>query len=48
MLFLLNEYTFHFSNILIIGLYNSSDNSRSDIMSFLTALPEVLAPEDVL
>ena len=34
------EYTFRFSNFLIIGLYNSCANSLFEIFSFLTAPPE--------
>ena len=36
-----DEYTFGFSNFLIIGLCNSSANSLFDIFSFLTETPEV-------
>ena len=35
-----DEYTFRFSNFLIIGSCNSSPNSWFHIISFLTPLPE--------
>ena len=35
-----DEYTFHFLNFLIIGLFNSSANSWFDIILLLTPLLE--------
>ena len=40
MLSIKDEYTFRFSNFLIIGLCNSSANSWFDIISLLTPLRE--------
>ena len=45
-LFLKDEYTLRFSNVLVIGLYNSS--YVFDIVLYFIVPPEVLAPEDFL
>ena len=45
-LFLKDEYTLRFSNVLVIGLYNSS--YVFDIVLHFIVPPEVLAPEDFL
>ena len=41
------ECTFHFSNLLIIGLCDSSANSLLDIISFLTVPPEVFSSKNL-
>ena len=41
-----DEYTFIFLYYLITGLYNSSANSLSGIISFLIAPPEVYLPKN--
>ena len=41
------EYTFLFSNFLIIGLSNSSANYLLDVFSFLTVRPEVFLSENL-
>ena len=45
-LFLKDEYTLRFSNVLVIGLYNSS--YVFDIVLHFIVPPEVLASEDFL
>ena len=40
-----DEYVFPFSNFLIIGLSNSLADSLLEIISFLTALPEIFLPK---
>ena len=47
-LFLKDEYTLRFSNVLVIGLYNSPANYVFDIVLHFIVPPEMLAPGDFL